>query len=493
MSYWQKLASKLGESDTHPWEEMYADTIALTDPQMTENLTKKGDFEAFVKVKVSEALESYQRYLDQDMEPQIAKELALEELLPSDDSDDVTDEEVEEGMEDQMNDLMGYLLKDTEDDEEMDDDEELKVEWDDEKEKEEEPKRMSLQVGSVINRGGKQYRLNENHRWTRVEQGGQAAPRTAQPQQPQRPRQPQQPQPQSKQPRQARPQPAKPSAPKTAPQAAQPQSPTPQPAPTAPVPQAGPKPIPVSKGAINPEGMDTFEQFQKDGQWSPERQRLHQRIVEKHFAGKKPAKGQSVAYVLGGGPASGKSSIINAGHVSVDPDTIHIDSDAIKGELPEYNEMLSAKDHRAAAHVHEESSYIAKMIQEKASRGGYHTLLDGTGDSSFQSLKSKVDKMRAAGQRVVGQYVTVSTEVAIQRNIERAKKTGRLPPESMLRLCHASVSQVVPQAIEAGLYDEFDLWDTESGVQKVATVRDGKTQILNQELWNKFLAKGKTT
>ena len=99
--------------------------------------------------------------------------------------------------------------------------------------------------------------------------------------------------------------------------------------------------------------------------------------------------------------------------------------------------------------------------------------------------------MRAAGQRVVGQYVTVSTEVALQRNIERSKKTGRLPPEEMLRNCHASVSKVVPEAIQAGLYDEFDLWDTESGVQKVATVRDGKTQILNQELWKKFLAKAK--
>jgi predicted ABC-type ATPase len=501
MSYWQKLALKLGDTD-HPWEQMYADTIAITDPKLKDNLTSKGDFDAFVKVKVSEALDSYQRYLDNDMEPQAAKELALDELMPRDDDDDVSEEDVDEGMEDNMNDLMQYLLKDgdkdteEEEEEEENDDDFKPMEVNDEDEdEEEEPKRMSLQVGSVISRGGKQYKLNENHRWTRMEQG-QVAPQTARPQQqpqkprpqqqqPQRPR-PQQPQqPQAKQPRPQQPKIA--TAPKAAPQAAQPKNPTPQPA--APAPQDGPKPLPVSKGAINPEGMDTFEQFQKDGQWSPERQRLHQRIVEKHFAGKKPAKGQSVAYVLGGGPASGKSSIINAGHVSVDPDTIHIDSDAIKGDLPEYNEMLTAKDHRAAAHVHEESSYIAKMIQEKASRGGYHTLLDGTGDSSFQSLKSKVDKMRAAGQRVVGQYVTVSTEVALQRNIERAKKTGRLPPESMLRLCHANVSRVVPEAIQAGLYDEFDLWDTESGVQKVATVRDGKTQILNQELWNKFLAK----
>jgi len=253
---------------------------------------------------------------------------------------------------------------------------------------------------------------------------------------------------------------------------------------------AAAKPLPVSAGAVNKEGRDTFEQHQVNGQWSPERQKLHQEIVDKHFSGKKPApKGSAIAYVLGGGPASGKSSIVNGGHVAIDPDTIHIDSDAIKAELPEYNEMLQAKDHRAASHVHEESSHVAKMIQDKASRGGYHTLLDGTGDSSFESLKGKIDKMRASGQRVVGQYVTVPTELAIQRNIERAKKTGRLPPESMLRACHSSVSAIVPQAIEAGLFDQFDLWDTENGVVNVAKVENGKLNILDQKLWEKFKAK----
>lgn len=191
MSYWQKLASKLGESDPHPWEQMYADTMTLTDPQLTENLNKQGEFEAFVKVKVSEALESYQRYLDDDMDPQTAKELALEELMPSDDDDDVSDEDVEEGMEDQMDATMRYLTRDMDDEE--DDDEDPQVEWNDDDEEDDEedkPKRMAIQVGSTINKNGQQYRLNENHRWTRVDQAGQAPVRTAQPQpQPQKPMQ----------------------------------------------------------------------------------------------------------------------------------------------------------------------------------------------------------------------------------------------------------------------------------------------------------------
>jgi hypothetical protein len=214
MSYWQKLASKLGESDPHPWEQMYADTMTLTDPQLTDNLSKQGEFEAFVKVKVSEALESYQRYLDDDMDPQMAKELALEELMPSDD-DDVSDEEVEEGIEDQMDATMRYLTRD------MDDDDEDK------------PKRMALQVGSTINKNGQQYRLNENHRWTRVEQGGQPATKTAQPQ-----------------PQQQRP-PQRPAIAAPKPQNKAPQAPV---APTTPKPQAAPQPSQsVFQGQHNPQ------------------------------------------------------------------------------------------------------------------------------------------------------------------------------------------------------------------------------------------------
>jgi hypothetical protein len=240
MTYWQKLASQLGESDPHPWEQMYADTIALTDPQMVENLSKKGDLDAFVKVKVSEALDSYQRYLDDDMDPQMAKELALEELMPSDD-DDASEEEIEDGMEDDMNAVMGYLLKGDEGEEEYDDEDMAPMDFEDEEDMAP-PKRMALQVGSVINKNGQQYRLNENHRWTKVERGGQSAPQTARPQQQQQqPQKPQQPQPQR---------PVKPNAaPK--PQNKAPQAPA---APMQPKPQASPQASQsVFQGQHNPQ------------------------------------------------------------------------------------------------------------------------------------------------------------------------------------------------------------------------------------------------
>lgn len=225
-----------------------------------------------------------------------------------------------------------------------------------------------------------------------------------------------------------------------------------------------------------------------DGKFTPERQALHKKIIDSHFEGKTPVKGP-IAYVLGGGPASGKSSIIKAGHVSPDKNTVHVDSDAIKAMLPEYQKMVQSGDPAAASYAHEESSYIAKQIQDRGSKGSYNTLLDGTGNSSLDSLEGKIKKMRAAGQKVVGAYVTVPTEVAIARNRERAKKTGRLPPETMLRACHKSVSAVLPSAIEKGLFDEIQVFDTSDGVKKIASARGTKMEVHDSKLWDTFKAK----
>ena len=132
---WIKEAEQLRYTRPHAWEQLYADSLEIVDPELFEDLNNSGEFEAFVKVKVSEALDSYQLYLHNDMDPQTAKELALSELM---------------GME-------------KEDEEDMEDDEDMKpVDWEDDEE--DKPKRMALQVGTTINKNGQQYRLNDNHR-----------------------------------------------------------------------------------------------------------------------------------------------------------------------------------------------------------------------------------------------------------------------------------------------------------------------------------------
>ena len=257
---------------------------------------------------------------------------------------------------------------------------------------------------------------------------------------------------------------------------------------------------------LNPDGQDTMQGFRKHakgqdpsdpepkGEWTEGRQKLHDKILGESFAGKTPvAEGERVAYVMGGGPASGKSSIIRSGDVKIDKNTVQINPDDYKLRIPEMNAEIKAGNPGASSFVHEESSHLAKVAQKRGSEGGYNTLLDGTGNSSFDSLKGKVDKMRANGQTIKAHYVTIPTDEAIKRSDIRAEKSRRFVPHSVIRATHAAVSRVVPKAVKEGLFDEFDLWDTSgpfgSKPTHVATAKGKNLTIIDQGKWDSFLAK----
>ncbi len=245
----------------------------------------------------------------------------------------------------------------------------------------------------------------------------------------------------------------------------------------------------------NHNGSDTLERHRMpDGSFTPQRKALHDKILASILA-KVPPSADKTFTLMGGGPASGKSSVINSGQVSL-AQAAHIDADAIKTQLPEYNALQGAKDMRAASFVHEESSGVGKTAMSQAFGGGQNVLLDGTGNASLESVKAKANAARQAGYKVNAEYVTCDVEEAVRRNIERAKKTGRLPPEGMLRHTHKSVSNILPQAIAEGVFDNVRLWDTQNkdanGMPSlVASGKGNQLTVHNQQLWDTFLAKGK--
>ena len=117
---------------------------------------------------------------------------------------------------------------------------------------------------------------------------------------------------------------------------------------------------------LDPAGLDSHDRHQQDGQWTPARQKLHGQINQK-LRGHVPAAppGEKSYLMMGGGPASGKSSVIQAGLVKLPEHHVMIDSDAIKGELPEYRALIDSRDDRAASYAHEESSHIGKIVNTR--------------------------------------------------------------------------------------------------------------------------------
>lgn len=224
------------------------------------------------------------------------------------------------------------------------------------------------------------------------------------------------------------------------------------------------------------------------GEYSSERQKLHRKIVSELLANGVKYDNPTFT-IMGGGPAAGKSNIIKNGSVEFRKGTIEIDSDSIKSRLPEYQQMVKNGDIRAAMFSHEESSHIAKLAMKSAAAKGYDYVLDGTGDGSLGSLKAKSDHARASGYKVVGEYVTVNTEVAVSRARVRGEKTGRVVPDSVIRETHSRVSTILPKAVQEGVFDSVRLWDTNNGTRLIFSHNNGKSTIVDGDAYQSFLGK----
>lgn len=228
----------------------------------------------------------------------------------------------------------------------------------------------------------------------------------------------------------------------------------------------------------------------ENGAYSEERKALHNEIIADALAGVNAVENPTL-YMMGGGPAAGKSTLIRQG-VVVHPDShVLLNPDEFKEDLPEYREGVKERDPLIAAYTHEESSHLNKEVMKLCAKGRVDTVWDGTGDGEYEKLVSRVAMFRKQGFRVIADYVTVPTEVAWQRAKARGEKVGRIVPEADVRNTHREVSNVLPRAVADGLFDEVTLWDTStSELIKVMSAKGKAMIIYNRELWQRFLAKG---
>lgn len=250
---------------------------------------------------------------------------------------------------------------------------------------------------------------------------------------------------------------------------------------------------------INSGKHNSLEKYlDENGKLTPEREAVHKQIIDDLLKGKIPVEGQATMTMLGGGPASGKSSVMNP-DTSKDKHAVTVDPDDIKKRLPGFKEMAE-KDPNAAAYFHEESSALAKRFSEVAYKENYNVVYDGTGDGSNGSVMKKVNAAKEHGYRVEAKYVSIDTEEAVRRNQKRyddavAKgETPRLPPVDMVVATHTKCTDISVSL--APQFDHIEIWDNNGakGQQKlIATGGNGKslTAVKGQEsAMDRYLSKG---
>lgn len=192
--------------------------------------------------------------------------------------------------------------------------------------------------------------------------------------------------------------------------------------------------------------------------FTPDRAKLHRKIVQKFLdEGKSHKKVKGVAptaIISMGGPASGKSTLLE--RFGDDSDYVRIDPDKIKSELPEYQEAKGQHMRAAAEMVHMESTVIANDLLTKTLKSKKNLMFDTTGADTTRLL-NQIQKLRSAGYRIALVMPHVDRGEMLHRAKTRAETSGRWVPEAAIHDVHAKVVNgfgVIAQHVDtAYLYD----------------------------------------
>ena len=196
-----------------------------------------------------------------------------------------------------------------------------------------------------------------------------------------------------------------------------------------------------------------------------------------------------ILWLMGGGSGSGKSTVLQTlrddGFIPVN-DVVHIDPDAFKKVIPEFEELIKRKDGRAAIIVHDESTLMAREAFARAVSKRADIIYDTT-LSNFPKAGDMIAHARSQGYevRIIG--VTASPRTAIERVVKRGDRTGRYVPIRDLLSTHKKFAAAFEQYIE--LVDSISLWKTDCGngtLKKIASKTGGHFDIILPAEYNEF-------
>lgn len=220
-------------------------------------------------------------------------------------------------------------------------------------------------------------------------------------------------------------------------------------------------------------GKQTIDDHFVNGKPSAARAAFHEKeIIKPAFEGKKTAaelhaaglspSPKPTAILTMGGPASGKGVVLGNLHKN-GLDTshfVHVDPDEVKGKLPEYKAQVPRDKGKtfvgAAAQVHEESSYVAKKIRDKAIEGGHNVVIDGTGGNAKKFVEL-IDHLKGKGYDVHVHHPHLDVEEGVKRALKRAEGSGRHVPEKFIRETYDSIGKAQDHIIAAAPhYTRYD-------------------------------------
>lgn len=241
----------------------------------------------------------------------------------------------------------------------------------------------------------------------------------------------------------------------------------------------------------------TAERFRNrsTGKWDTSREVVHQATVDKLLVGKTaPVGRRPIAYILGGGTASGKTTVSRA-LLADAPNTVRIDPDELKLAVQEYAGFKQADPENAAFLVHDESSQMTKMALAAVTARGLDLTYDST--TSGEKGVAFVHELAAKGYDVRGIFVDIPVNEAMRRAEKRALESkdpinlGRKVPENIIRGSHQGAANSFFQLKNDPALTSIELYDNQEKTAKLVYKRiaGGQEHIYDHQRFRKYSRK----
>ena len=170
----------------------------------------------------------------------------------------------------------------------------------------------------------------------------------------------------------------------------------------------------------------TKDVYFKDGKYTKERQKLHKEIID-DFKGNLVCiqQDEPIAILMGGSPASGKSTFLRKyAPYLLDDEILRIDADEVRSQLPEY-------DGWNASATHLETKDIVNTLLSDRTIGlpcEYDIIYDGTMNNTKAYLPL-IKLLRKLGYKIYVVYIDNVPKPVIEKRVkERYQKSGRFVP-----------------------------------------------------------------
>lgn len=208
------------------------------------------------------------------------------------------------------------------------------------------------------------------------------------------------------------------------------------------------------------------------------------RIVQEELAkGTRTPKGQGgrpVAVLMMGGPGSGKSTMRQ--QLFSDAGYVKVDNDEIKERIPHYWVGVANSDRNAAKRVHSLAGDIVHELTDKAIRGRYNVIIDGTG-RYVDGMMDTIARLQKRGYEIRLLMPHTPLAEGQRRAAARAEQTGRwLNPDFLANVypdVAANFTALVPFVDKAVLHDSM------TG-KRISTYTRGRRTYNNPALYDDF-------